>query len=185
MITIKGNLITLEPLDIEKHARGYFEVSQDENIHKYTGNTVPQNVDEIILLLKKYEKYFLNWMIISNDAHEVIGIIRLGKPEIVNGELVAGESQFLSSMYWRKGHMKEAKRLFYQYVFEVLSVDILYADVWEGNINSMKSLESYGYRLVDTTDEIFSKTGELKKKFIYALSRDRYRRHIGDTRLGQ
>ena len=81
--------------------------------------------------------------------------------------------------------MKEAKRLFYQYVFEVLSVDILYADVWEGNINSMKSLESYGYRLVDTTDEIFSKTGELKKKFIYALSRDSYRRHIGDTRLGQ
>ena len=185
MITIKGNLITLEPLDIEKHARGYFEVSQDENIHKYTGNTVPQNVDEIILLLKKYEKYFLNWMIISNDTHEVIGIIRLGKPEIENGVLVAGESQFLSSMYWRKGHMKEAKRLFYQYVFDVLAVDVLYADVWEGNINSMKSLESYGYRLVDTTDEIFSKTGELKKKFIYALSRDRYRRHIGDTRLGQ
>ena len=78
MITMKGNLITLEPLDIEKHAKGYFLVSQDENIHKYTGNTVPQNVDEIVLLLKKYEKYFLNWMIISNDTHEVIGIIRLG-----------------------------------------------------------------------------------------------------------
>ncbi|MBQ5867468.1 MAG: GNAT family N-acetyltransferase [Oscillospiraceae bacterium] len=185
MITIKGNLIALEPLDIEKHARGYFAVSQDENIHKYTGNSVPQNVDEIVLLLMKYENYFLNWMITSNDTHEVIGIIRLGKPKIENGVLVAGESQFLSSKYWRKGHMKEAKRLFYQYVFEVLSVDILYADVWEGNINSMKSLESYGYRLVDTTDEIFSKTGELKKKFIYALSRDSYRRHIDDARLGQ
>ena len=181
----KTVLITLEPLDIEKHARGYFAVSQDENIHKYTGNSVPQNVDEIVLLLKKYENYFLNWMIVSNDTHEVIGIIRLGKPEMENGVLVAGESQFLSSKYWRKGHMKEAKRLFYQYVFDVLAVDILYADVWEGNINSMRSLEFYGYRLVDTTDEIFSKTGELKKKFIYALSRDSYRRHIGDTRLGQ
>ena len=132
MITIKGNLITLEPLDIEKHARGYFAVSQDENIHKYTGNSVPQNEDEIVLLLKKYENYFLNWMIVSNDTHEVIGIIRLGKPEIENGVLVAGESQFLSSKYWRKGHMKEAKRLFYQYVFDVLAVDVLYADVWEG-----------------------------------------------------
>lgn len=185
MITTKGNLITLEPLDIEKHARGYFAVSQDENIHKYTGNSVPQNVDEIVLLLKKYENYFLNWMVISNDTHEVIGIIRLGKPEIENGVLVAGESQFLSSKYWRKGHMKEAKRLFYQYVFDVLAVDVLYADVWEGNINSMRSLEFYGYRLVDTTDAIFSKTGELKKKFIYALSRDSYRQHIDDTRLGQ
>lgn len=185
MITIKGNLITLEPLDIEKHAPGYFAVSLDENIHKYTGNSVPQNVDEIVLLLKKYENYFLNWMIVSNDTHEVIGIIRLGKPEIENGVLVAGESQFLSSMYWRKGHMKEAKRLFYQYVFDVLAVDILYADVWEGNINSMRSLEFYGYRLVDTTDAIFSKNGELKKKFIYALSRDSYHQHIDDTRLGQ
>lgn len=185
MITMKGNLTTLEPLDIEKHAKGYFAVSQDENIHRYSGNTVPKCMDETIALLKKYEVYFLNWMIISNDTHEVIGIIRLGKPEIENGVLVAGESQFLSSMYWRKGHMKEAKRLFYQYVFDVLAVDVLYADVWEGNINSMRSLESYGYQLIDTKNEIFSKTGELKKKFIYALSRDSYRRHIGDTRLGQ
>lgn len=185
MITMKGNLITLEPLDIEEHAKGYFAVSQDENIHRYTGNTVPKCMDETIALLKKYEVYFLNWMIISNDTHEVIGIIRLGKPELKNGILVAGESQFLSSRYWRMGHMKEAKRLFYQYVFDVLSVDILYADVWEGNVNSMKSLESYGHRLVDTTDEIFSKTGKLTKKFIYALSRDSYRRYIDNTRLGQ
>ena len=125
MITMTGTLITLEPLDIEKHAQGYFEMSQDENIHKYTGNTVPKNVDEIVLLLKKYEKYFLNWMIISNDTHDVIGIIRLGKPEMENGMLIAGESQFLSSKYWRRGHMKEAKRLFYQYVFDKLSSDKL------------------------------------------------------------
>ena len=54
MITMKGNLITLEPLDIEEHAKGYFVVSQDENIHRYTGNTVPKCMDETIALLKKY-----------------------------------------------------------------------------------------------------------------------------------
>ena len=53
MITLKGKLITLEPLDVKKHARGYFEVSQDENIHRYTGNTVPKDIDEIETLLKK------------------------------------------------------------------------------------------------------------------------------------
>ena len=177
MITMTGTLITLEPLDIEKHAQGYFEMSQDENIHKYTGNSVPKNVDEIVLLLKKYEKYFLNWMIISNDTHDVIGIIRLGKPEMENGVLIAGESQFLSSKYWRRGHMKEAKRLFYQYVFDVLSVDMLYADGWDGNINSMKSLEFYGYRLIETLSEIFSKTGEPMNKYIHSLSKDDYVRN--------
>lgn len=174
MVTMKGNLITLEPLDIQNHAKGYFEVSQDENIHKYVGNTVPKHIDETVELLKKYEKYFLNWMIISNETLAVIGILRLGKPEMENGVLTAGESQFLSSQYWRKGHMKEAKKLFYSYVFDTLSVEMLYADVWGGNTNSIKSLESYGYKLVETRSELFSKTGKYALKYIYSLSRSDY-----------
>lgn len=174
MISLKGSLVTLEPLDIEKHAQGYFDVSQDENIHKYVGNTVPKTVAEVVSLLTEYEKYFLNWIILSNETNEVIGIIRLGKPQVENGILIAGESQRLSSKYWRKGHMKEAKRLFYRYVFEELAVEILYADVWEGNINSMKSLESSGYKLVETFHEIFPKTGEYTKKYLYCLKKDDY-----------
>ena len=176
MITMKGKMVTLEPLDVQKHAKGYFEVCQDERIHKYTGNTVPQCIDETIVLLKKYEKYFYNWMIISNESMTVIGIIRLSKPETESGLLTAGESQFLMSQYWRKGHMKEVKRLFYQHIFRELSVDTLYADVWEGNTNSIKSLESYGYKFIDVKSEIFSKTGKYALKFIYALHKDDYLR---------
>ena len=178
MITMKGKLITLEPLDVNKHAEGYFEVSQDENIHKYTGNTVPGTVEEIVVLLQKYEEFFLNWMIISNESQKVIGIIRLGKPAMENGILVAGESQFLLSKYWRKGHMKETKELFYQYVFDVLSVEMLYADVWEGNINSIKSLESYGYKLIETTNGIFTKTGMCMEKYIFSLSKKDYQLNL-------
>ena len=70
--------------------------------------------------------------------------------------------------------MKEAKGLFYQHVFEVLSVEVLYADVWEGNTNSIKSLEYYGYKLIDTQLEIFSKTGNPTRKYIYALRKPDY-----------
>jgi len=174
MITMKGNLVTLEPLRIEKHAADYFLVLQDEKIHKYTGNTVPSHMAETVALLKKYEEYFFNWMILSNETGKVIGIIRLGKPEREHGMLVAGESEFLASQYWRKGHMKEAKSLFYRYVFEELAVDVLYADVWEGNLNSQKSLESYGYRLVETRTEVFPKTGKDTKKYIYTLRKADY-----------
>lgn len=174
MITMAGKLITLEPMNTEEHAQGYFELSQDTLIHRYTGNTVPRNPDEIIALLKKYEVYFMNWMIISNATRQVIGIIRLGKPEMDNGILSAGESEFLSSQYWRKGHMKEAKTLFYQYVFDELGVDTLYADVWEGNTNSLKSLEYYGYKLIDTVEGVFPKTGKPMKKYILSLSKADY-----------
>ena len=71
--------------------------------------------------------------------------------------------------------MKEAKRLFYRYVFDVLGVDMLYADVWDGNTNSIKSLEFYGYRRIETRKEYFSKTGEYKRKHIYTLSKNDYR----------
>ena len=174
MITLRGKLVTLEPLDVEKHAEGYFEVSQDENIHKYLGNSIPATVGEIVELLKKYEKYFVNWMIISNETYTVIGIIRLGKPHIENDMLVAGESQILASQYWRKGHMKEAKQLFYQYVFDELKVEMLYADVWAGNINSIKSLEYYGYKWVETRSEFFPKTGKITEKYIYTLRKNDY-----------
>ena len=178
MIIMKGKIVTLEPLNIQKHAAGYFEVLQDENIHKYTGNTVPKCIDEVVELLNKYEQYFHNWMIISNESQTVIGIIRLGKPEMENGMLVAGESQFLLSQYWRKGHMKEVKQLFYQYVFKELSVEKLYADVWEGNTNSIKSLESYGYRLIETRKELFSKTGNYANKHIFSLTNGDYFYHL-------
>ena len=182
MITMTGKRIILEPLDIEKHAQGYFLVSQDEKIHTYTGNLVPQSLSETEALLQKYRELFYNWMILSRENQAVIGIIRLSKPHTENGTTTAGESQFLSSQYWRKGHMKEAKKLFYHYVFEELSLDTLYADVWDGNINSMKSLESYGYRLIETRLELFSKTGEYTPKHIYALSKHDYLSHCRNFR---
>lgn len=181
MILMRGELVTLEPLDVAKHAEGYFEVCQDEKIHEFVGNTVPEAVDEVVELLKEYEKHFMNWMIISNETHSVIGIIRLGKPQKENGVLVAGESQRIASRYWRKGHMKEAKKLFYQYVFQELSVEILYADVWEGNVNSMRSLASSGYRLIKTEKDIFPKTGKYMKRYLYSLTRDVYHRKLREN----
>ena len=70
--------------------------------------------------------------------------------------------------------MKEAKQLFYQYVFKELSVEKLYADVWEGNMNSIKSLESYGYQLIETRKELFSKTGKYAFKLVFCLSKNDY-----------
>ena len=65
----------------------------------------------------------------------------------------------------------------YNRKFHTLSVDILYADVWEGNINSMKSLESYGYQLIAVENDIFSKTEMCTRKYIYSLSKADYFAH--------
>jgi RimJ/RimL family protein N-acetyltransferase len=105
-------------------------------------------------------------MIIDSQTNKAIGILRLSKPVMENGMLEAGESQRLHSAYWRKGHMKEAKSLFYHHVFNELGVDVLFADVYEGNTNSIKSLESYGYKQIEVHKGIFKKTGEEKEIYI-------------------
>jgi hypothetical protein len=51
---------------------------------------------------------------------------------------------------------------------------MLYADVWENNVNSVKSLEYYGYKLLESRKELFSKTGECAIKHIYSLSKTDY-----------
>lgn len=181
MMTMTGTLITLEPLNIDKHAEGYWRVCQDAKIHKYAGKTTPVSIMETAALLKKYEEYFLNWMIISNETHEVIGLIRLGKPGFEDGILTAGESEFLASPYWRKGHMKEAKKLFYPYVFDTISVEVLYADVWEGNTNSIESLKFYGYQLIESKIEFFPKTGKDTLKHIFRLTKHEYRRRLSKS----
>ncbi len=62
--------------------------------------------------------------------------------------------------------MKEARELIYNYVFNMLKVDILVADVWEGNVNSIKSLEHAGYKLVDVKRENFKKYNRMNNKLI-------------------
>ncbi|MDM8128666.1 GNAT family protein [Paraclostridium benzoelyticum] len=113
-------------------------------------------------------------MIILRYTQELIGIIRLGKPNQDKGLIVSGESQILHSNYWRKGHMKEVKKLLYNYAFDNLGIDILYADVWEGNTNSIKSLEASGYKLIEVQTDIFNKTGQIKEKYIYSFEKEDY-----------
>ena len=168
--TLIGDKVKLRPINFEKDHLAWFEVSQDENMHIWVGNIAPKSYDEVKdLLYELYPKYFLIWMIEELESHKIIGMMRISYPEYQDGELAAGDSQRLHSDYWRKGHMKESRRLIYDYVFNELKVDALYADVWEGNINSCKSLESVGYRLVEKKPEFFEKYNRVQNKIYYQL----------------
>ncbi|WP_105616415.1 GNAT family N-acetyltransferase [Vallitalea okinawensis] len=171
---LEGHIIRLRPMEIEKDKYNYYDVSLDEKMHNWTGNTVPKTVDEIEALLRVYEKVLNVWMIEEKASNKVIGMMRLSFPEVHNGELVAGDSQRLHSNYWRKGHMKEARQLMYHYAFDTLGVDMLIADALKDNINSCKSLESVGYELYNTKEEFFEKKGENLMKHFYKLTKEKW-----------
>ncbi|NDI35788.1 GNAT family N-acetyltransferase [Chengkuizengella sediminis] len=168
--TLIGELVKLRPLNYNTDHIAWFEVEQDEIMHEWVGNSVPTSYDEVKqYLYDLYPKHFMIWMIEEKKSNKVIGMMRISHPQYNEEKLVAGDSQRLHSCYWRKGFMKESRKLIYDYVFNELKVDILYADVWEGNINSSKSLEFVGYQLIDIQREYFKKYDRIQNKLYYQL----------------
>lgn len=169
---LHGDIIRLRPMDINVDKYTYYKVSLDEKMHTWTGNSIPETVEEIEELLKKYNEVFYVWMIELIESHEVIGMMRLSIPQIHNGSLTAGDSQRLHSAYWRKGHMKEARRLIYNYAYNELNIEVLVADALEENINSCKSLESVGYKKTDSLTEYSNKQNKQVIRNIYELRKE-------------
>jgi RimJ/RimL family protein N-acetyltransferase len=165
-----GELVVLRPLNFKNDYIAWFNVEQDERMHTWVGNQKPTSPEEVKkYLYELYPQYFMIWMIVEKKTENVIGMIRISHPERKGEKLVAGDSQRLHSNYWRKGYMKESRKLIYNYVFTCLKVDVLYADVWEGNINSSKSLEAAGYQLIDIKSEYFKKYDRMQNKLYYEL----------------
>jgi RimJ/RimL family protein N-acetyltransferase len=169
---LEGILVRLRPMNCERDIDEWYRVSQDEKMHMWIGNTVPTKKEEIERLLTEvYPKHFLIWMIEEKGTGDVIGMMRISYPESDNGVMIAGDSQRLNSNYWRKGYMKESRKLIYKYVFDKLEVGVLYADVWKGNVNSEKSLESVGYQFLYEEDAYFEKYDRIQSKRYYRLTR--------------
>lgn len=167
---LTGDKVKLRPFNDDKDYEAWYHVSQDPNMHLWVGNTIPKNRQEVKALIDIYlETFYIIWMMEDINTNHVIGMMRISNFEASEEGIKAGDSQRLHSNYWRKGYMKEARRLVYNYVFHTLHVDLLCADVWEGNINSSKSLEHAGYRLIDTKQEYFKKYDRMQNKLYYQL----------------
>lgn len=164
-----GDLVVLRQLNIERDLIGYFNVSLDENIHLWVGNNTPKDIDEIKVLLNIYVENMYVWTIFDNRNSKIIGIMRLSYPEFINGKLTSGDSQRLLSSYWRKGYMKEARKLLYFFAYKNLNIEMLVADVWEGNTNSLESLKSVGYQINERRLEYFKKIDALVFKLYLQL----------------
>lgn len=173
--TMNGDLVILRPIDKRLDHFAWFDVEQDEKIHTWVGNHVPTSIEEVEYnLYELYPEYFMIWMIVAKKTGRVIGMMRISHPEQEGNLLVAGDSQRLHSDYWRKGYMKESRQYIYNYIFNECKVDVLYADVWKGNINSSKSLEASGYQLVAVKQEFFKKYNRWQNKLYYELTAERW-----------
>lgn len=176
---LEGERIRLRGLMPEKDAKQWFEVMQDPEMHLWTGNTVPQNIEEVQELLQNYNEHkdIIAWAVADKTTDEIVGTYWICKPMVEDEKVIIhSEAQRIAKKCWRKGYTKEARCLVYQYAFYELKAAEIHAGAWANNANSCSSMEKARFVLLETTKKRFDKYDEIFDENHYVLYKEAWMR---------
>ena len=174
---IRGKIVTLRPLNPDGDAKDYYEMNLDPEMHLWTHNHVLDSQEEAREELGRFAAMndVTTWAVVDNNSGTMIGRFFVCLEER-DGELVAGEGNRIAKAYWRKGHNREARRLVFEYVFDVLQAECYETDCWAGNINSVESVKAQGFLPVEEIQDFNKKYNKCMKKARFRLSRTQWKR---------
>ncbi len=148
--TLVSEKVLLRELNEDKDTPQLYIILKNADIHKWLGTEAPENVQQVRDSIKNYcnSSDLYSWAITDINSGKTIGIYYLWKPvvQIDSTKIIPAESQRLAKHCWRKGYMKEARKLVYKFSFDVLEAYEIHAQVWKNNVNSIKSMEYSGYK---------------------------------------
>src|SRR6056297_1834851 len=148
--TFFSRKVLLRELDADKDTPQLYIIIKKPEIHEWLGTEIPKNVNEVRQSIEKYCKSsdLYSWAIVDINTRKTIGFYYLWNPvqQIDGTMIIPAESQRLAKHCWRKGYMKEARKLIYNFAFNELKVEEIHAQVWKNNVNSIKSMEYCGFQ---------------------------------------
>lgn len=110
-----GRLVNLREIDIEQDAPEWFEAMQEPDMHVWTDNKIPNDIDEVRnVVLTTYATHpeIIAWCIRDCETDEMVGIYWIGVPCMSDdGKRITFDAQRIAKPYWRQGYTKEAKSL--------------------------------------------------------------------------
>lgn len=170
--TMESERILLREIIPDEDAKDWYEVMKDPDMHLWTGNTLPENEEDIRELLQSYKdnENIIAWAVVDKRVNKIIGTYWIWKPfDECNKRIIQAEAQRISKKYWRKVYTTEARKLVYKYALEELQVDEIHAVAWANNTNSCKSMESFGFVLLEQAERLFSKYNKVFTENHYVL----------------
>lgn len=159
-VLLENEFVSLKPIDAERDSTPLYQIYLDKNMHLYTGNSVPKSKEEIYSLINNYENNedIWAWAVYDKKTNEFIGTYWIAIPTLINGSnIITAEAQRIGTKYWRKGYTKAARRLLYDYCFNTLNVDAIYAQAWMDNKNSCISMEIAGFMCYEQVTRYYDK----------------------------
>ncbi|MCT4178955.1 GNAT family N-acetyltransferase [Elizabethkingia anophelis] len=134
-------------------AGDFFNLNENPNVIKYTGDKAFQNIDEAREFLENYQNYRLNgygrWAVMSKENNEFVGWCGL-KYNSSTDETDVGFRFF--EHYWNKGFATESAGACIDYGFKNLNLNTVLGRAMQDNAASVKILEKLGMKYVRDFD---------------------------------
>jgi RimJ/RimL family protein N-acetyltransferase len=178
--SFEGELVLLRPARPEADAGNYYHLNLERELHEWTGNNPLASPEAAQAELERLASLdFLSlWLLEDLGTGSLAGRFFLSLEER-DGERIAGDGIRIAKRFWRKGHCKEARRILSAYAFETLGAVRFETEAWAGNVNSVKSIEAFGFQLVSEELSWNAKRAEELPLRRYALAKRDWERRDG------
>lgn len=165
--------LTLRPIDLEQDAPEWYVAMPEPEMHVWTGNRIPEDMEEVRHLLAGYMDHpdIWAWCMRDRPSGSMVGTYWLAVPYEFGGKRISVDAQRIAKPYWRTGRTMAARRLVYRYAFEDLGIDEIHASAWEANMNSCQSMEHAGWDLVEVKPRQNPKYGKELPERHYVFDR--------------
>ncbi len=126
-------------------APSYYELNQDPEVLRYTGDAPFPTLESAVDFLRNYDHYakygYGRWTVLLRETGELIGWCGLKYLSDVE-EVDLGYRFF--QKHWRKGYATESGKACVQYGFEDVKLPFIVGRAMKGNIGSIRVLENCG-----------------------------------------
>ncbi len=126
-------------------SKSFYELNQNQNVIKYTGDTSFENITEAENFLRNYNDYEMNgfgrWVVIDKSTGEFLGWCGLKYVKEID-ETDIGFRFF--EKYWNRGFATESAMACLKYGFEKLNLNTVVGRAMAENTASIKVLEKIG-----------------------------------------
>ena len=171
----EGEFVLLRPPNPKADAHDYYEMNRYPEMHTWTGNHIFESEAEAQVELERFRSMddISTWVIVDKPSSRVVGRFLLSL-EDRNGIRVVGEGNRIARPYWRNGHNRDPRMLLFPYAFSELYADLIETGAWSGNINSIKSIESCGFKFDRREQKWNEKHGQELTMRYYKMTREQW-----------
>lgn len=152
-IKLETERLILRPIELTD-AEGMFLLDSNPNVHQYLGNHPVKTLEESIGYIENLQYQYKNngiarFAVILKETGEFIGWSGIKFiTEEENNHINFYEIGYrFREEFWGKGYAYESAKAWYDFAFNELKVDVLYASAHIDNLGSRRILEKIGLNL--------------------------------------